>query len=47
MKYIKLFDSHTDYSDFAEDGLIRPNVSHCIEDQHVHYNPILDPFNGQ
>lgn len=46
MKYIKLFNSHTDYSDFTEDRLIRPNVSHCIEDQHVHYNPILDPFNG-
>jgi len=32
MKYIKLFNSHTDYSDFAEDEFIRPNVSHCIED---------------
>ena len=50
MNYIKLFDNHTQYETFIGGGgdtpFVRPNVSHCITENHVHYNPILDPYNG-
>ena len=39
-KYIKLFDTHAEYETFKQTSdFIFPNVSHCIEEQHVHYNP--------
>ena len=46
-KYIKLFENHAQYETFIGGGgentpFIRPNVSHCIGDNHVHYNPIPD-----
>ena len=47
MKYIQLFNNHSNYTEFTEtDKFVRPNVSHCIEENEVHYNPILDPYNG-
>lgn len=40
MKYLKLFDEHSDYQDFSSGGTMElPNVSHCISENHVHYNP--------
>lgn len=43
MEYIKLFDNHTQYETFiggwGDTPFVRPNVSHCIEENHVHYNP--------
>lgn len=46
MKYIQLFNNHSNYTEFIEtDEFIKPNVSHCIEQNEIHYNPI-DPFNG-
>lgn len=45
-KYLKLFKKDTDYLYFKKTtDFILPNVSHCIEENHVHYNPI-DPYNG-
>lgn len=42
-KYIKLFDNHTQYETFmGSDELILPNVSHCIEENEVHYNPYYE-----
>lgn len=39
-KYIKLFDDHLAYLDFTStDEFTMPNVSHCIEENEVHYNP--------
>lgn len=41
MKYIKQFSSHTDYEEWVEEhGLTYPNVSQCVEEDDVHYNPI-------
>ena len=35
------------YLDFKETtGFILPNVSHCIQENHVHYNPLVDPYNS-
>jgi hypothetical protein len=46
-KYIKKFDTHSDYEDFIEtEDFILPNVSYCVDDVEVHYNPIPDPYNG-
>lgn len=41
MKYLKLFNQHTDYETFkASQDYIEPNVSYCISENEVHYNPI-------
>ena len=46
-KYIKKFDTHSDYEDFIEtEDFIKPNVSYCVDDVEVHYNPYVDPYNG-
>lgn len=46
--YLKLFNEHTQYEAFIGGGVEavetygkfeKPNVSHCITDGHVHYNP--------
>ena len=43
-KYIKKFNAHTDYNTFTQsEDFIKPNVSHCIQEQEMHYNPIPDP----
>ena len=40
MNYLKLFQNHTEYETFVSgDTMVRPNVSHCIEENDVHYNP--------
>ena len=47
-KYLRLFQNHDDYSDFkGTTDFILPNVSHCIEENEVHYNPLVDPYNGK
>ena len=39
-KYIKKFDTHSDYEDFTEtEDYIEPNVSYCVDNTEVHYNP--------
>ena len=46
-KYLKLFDTHSEYETFKQtEDFILPNVSHCITENHVHYNPVL-PFEEQ
>ena len=42
MEYIKAFNNHSAYTE-VQDGLILPNVSYCIEEDEVHYNPYIDP----
>lgn len=43
MKYIKLFENHSNYEDFVEGGTMeKPNVSHCVEENDVHYNSLID-----
>jgi len=44
MKYLKKFNTHTEYEE-ASQNLILPNVSLCAQENEVHYNPI-DPYNG-
>ena len=43
MKYLKLFSSHSDY-DAAKSSLDKPNVSHCVQENEVHYNPIIHDY---
>lgn len=39
-EYIKLFNNHQEYEAFTQtDKFEKPNVSHCIEENDVHYNP--------
>lgn len=44
-KYLKKFDNHADY-EAAKSGLILPNVSLCVQENDVHYNPTVDPYAG-
>lgn len=40
MKYLKLFDEHSGYGSFVSGNTFdRPNVSHCILENEIHYNP--------
>jgi hypothetical protein len=39
MKYVKLFETHEEYEEYAESGMILPNVSHCVQEDDIHYNP--------
>ena len=42
-KYLKKFGEHTGYETFVQsDSFVMPNVSHCVTNEHVHYNPIID-----
>ena len=44
MYYLKLFQTDAEYQNFKQsDKFIKPNVSHCVNENHVHYNPILSP----
>ena len=46
-KYLRLFQNDTDYLAFkGTSDFILPNVSHCIQENHVHYNPLVDPYNS-
>ena len=38
-KYLKKFENHSAYS-VAESSLILPNVSLCVQENDVHYNPL-------
>lgn len=41
MEYLKLFENHSEYDDFVSGGtMVKPNVSHCVQENEVHYNPI-------
>lgn len=40
-KYLKLFTNHNEYLAFTHtEGYLLPNVSRCITEKDVHYNPI-------
>ena len=47
MKYIKLFETHNEYETYinGQDAIL-PNVSYCEDQNDVHYNPYVDPYNG-
>lgn len=41
-KYLKLFNNHAAYEAFTEtEDFVLPNVSHCIQQNDVHYNPYI------
>lgn len=43
-KFLKLFEKHMSYEQYlASQNFIIPNVSHCIDVDDVHYNPIPEP----
>ena len=45
---LKLFENHNQYTAYtASTEFITPNVSHCIQEIEVHYNPIVPPDYSQ
>ena len=42
--YLKLFETHTQYETFIGGGgntpFVKPNVSYCVQENDVHYNPL-------
>ncbi len=45
MEYIKLFNTTSEYNTYTSGDYAKPNVSYCVDENKVHYNPI-DPYNG-
>ena len=44
-KYLKLFETHTEYQTYAQSGdMIKPNVSYCEDNNEVHYNPYVHDY---
>ena len=44
-KYLKLFDTHAKYLAFTKTSdFIKPNVSHCVQENEVHYNPYVHDY---
>lgn len=42
MDYLKLFQNHSEYEAFVSGGtMMKPNVSHCINENEVHYNNLI------
>ena len=40
MEYLRLFENHSGYTEFKNSiNFIKPNVSHCIEQNEMHYSP--------
>lgn len=47
-KYIKLFEDHSEYEEYRQDiDFTLPNVSHCIIQEEVHYNPWVRDFSKE
>lgn len=46
-KYLRLFKNHDDYLDFKKTNDFKlPNISHCEQENEVHYSPYISPYNG-
>lgn len=46
MKYLKKFENHDSYESFITSGdYPKPNVSYCVQENEVHYNPYVPPMN--
>ena len=46
-KYLRLFKNHDDYLDFKKTNDFKlPNISHCEQENEVHYTPYISPYNG-
>ena len=46
-KYLRLFKNHNDYLDFKKTNDFKlPNISHCEQENEVHYTPYISPYNG-
>lgn len=39
MKYLKKFENHSQYESYIATDYAKPNVSICVQENHVHYNP--------
>lgn len=46
-KYLRNFSQHTHYETFIAGEYAKPNVSYCIEENEIHYNPLVGPYNGK
>lgn len=45
MKYIKKFEEHSQYDTFTHTNeFIKPNVSLCVQENEVHYNPYIHDY---
>ena len=43
-KYLKKFDTHSEYNTYITGSdKVLPNVSYCVDNNDVHYNPWTDP----
>ena len=43
MKYLKKFENHSQYESYIATDYAKPNVSYCVTEGDVHYNPAAPP----
>jgi hypothetical protein len=43
-KYLTLFNSHAEYEQYVSGDFEKPNVSHCVQENEVHYNPYVHDY---
>ena len=41
MKYLKKFENNAAYQAYVATDFVKPNVSYCVTEGDVHYNPII------
>lgn len=47
MNYIKKFETHNDFKAFEGSAeMVRPNVSHCVQENEVHYRQNVSVLSG-
>ena len=47
-RYLRLFENHEDYEDYASGGtMVKPNVSYCEDVKDVHYNPYVREYDKE
>ena len=44
MKYLKKFENHSQYESYIATDYAKPNVSYCVTEGDVHYNPIVHDY---
>ena len=44
MKYLKKFENHSQYESYIATDYAKPNVSYCVQENEVHYNPYVHDY---
>ena len=43
-QYLKQFTNHSQYESYIATDFVKPNVSYCVAEGDVHYNPYVHDY---